>query len=146
MQRLFFQRRALFFRVVLRCASGVARGVRCGLLHDDDAADRPGKGERIDVVGAHRRAVALADVGGLVERDQAALRLLDPPFRDFFIVDKDAPDAALAEAAPIVGKFVADRRLARRDWLVALDLVLREAQEVVIVDRLSVLEITITIC
>ena len=46
MQRLFFQRCALFFRVVLRCAGGVAHGVRCGLLHDDHAVDRASEGER----------------------------------------------------------------------------------------------------
>ena len=101
----------------------------------------PVKANGICVVVARGRAGLHADVGRLVEGDDAALRLVDPALRDLLAVDEDPARAALAEPAAIVGEVELDRRLARGQRLVGGDLIAFEAQPVVFVGRLAVLHI-----
>src|SRR5512139_2584572 len=86
---------------------------------DGQLRDTPGElrlrfgTDRLD----HRRAEVDADIGGLVRREDAELRVLDPPLRHLLVVDEERALAALGRAPAVVREVVPQHRLARGDLL-----------------------------
>ena len=133
----------------------LVRGLRAGLPFrgllgaghrrhlDGDLGDLAGEPvrRRNPVVLDDRRLAVFADVGPFVGREDHRLRPLDPPFGHLLAVDEDRPHAPLAEAAAVVGELEADRRLPGRHGLRRGDGEALQAEEVVGVGRLAVLQV-----
>src|SRR5262245_51110654 len=93
------------------------------------------------VVIGHRGLAILADIRAFIGREKERLRPVDLSFGDLLAVDEDRARAALAQAAALVRELVADRDLALGQGTGSGDLVRLEAEEVISVHRLAILDV-----
>ena len=93
------------------------------------------------VVVAHRRRGVRADVGRLVGGEEHRHRAVDAAVADLLAVEEERDVAALPEAAAVVGELHPHLVLAGGDLAVPVDLEPLQAEEVVAVRRLAVLDV-----
>src|SRR5262249_13143895 len=108
---------------------------------DRHGLDLPGELEGWLVGLGDRCSLVRADVGALVSRVEAALGALYASSRDLLAVDVERPLASLAQATAVVVELVADGRLSWWHRLRGGDGIALQAEPVVGVGRLAVLQI-----
>src|SRR5689334_5258368 len=104
-----------------RRSAGLCGIIAVGSLHflllDGHGLDLSGELERHLVGLRDRGAFIGTDIGAFIRGEDAALGLVDAAGSDWLAIEQDRTDAALADAAAVVGELEAQRAFTRRQRL-----------------------------